>query len=236
LQAAALAKLTENNVPVTDDSFKYHLDGISAKVLAIWQGSPEHGSWVDSVPQGSTCGVILDKTNFYAESGGQIFDSGFVEGAQEEFKFHVKDVQVYGGYVAHIGEVSSGELKVSQEVSCSVNIERRIPIMSNHTCAHLVNLAIRKIISSQSDQRGSVVSEDRFRFDFSSPEGSTRDQLCEVETFVNDLINSAIPVHISEVPLNEARDVEGVRAIFTEHYPNPVRVVSIGAEIDEIFS
>jgi len=106
--------------------------------------------------------------------------------------------------------------------------------MANHTSTHMLNFAIREKINPRSDQRGSIVSDERFRFDYSSTEGATRDQLEQVETLVNKIIKDAMPVYVQEVTTSVAKEIEGIRAIFTEAYPDPVRVVSIGAEVNKI--
>lgn len=231
LSAASIAKLKEKNVSTTNDSAKYEDGEIVGKVVAIWQGSPEEGSWQESAD--GNCVVILDQSNFYAESGGQLFDTGVLEEVNDEFKFMVHTVQVSAGYVLHVGNVV-GTVKVGASVNCSVNLERRRPIMANHTSTHMLNFAIRSIINPRSDQRGSIVSDDRFRFDYAATEAATRDQLNQVETFVNNLIKQAAPVYTKEIPTSQAKEIEGIRAIFTEAYPDPVRVVSIGADLNEV--
>jgi alanyl-tRNA synthetase len=215
----------------------------SSVVQAIWQGNPENGSFVESWSTDSDCAVILDKTFFYAESGGQIYDTGFLEA--EGFLFLVKEVkvsalsislttfsfldhlihlhqhvantgQVFGGYVAHVGSVKQGDLKVGASIQCSVNYERRRPIMANHTSTHLINYSLQKILPSDTEQRGSIVSEDKFRFDFTCPEALSREQIFNVEEEVKTLIKSSLPVHTKEIPLELANKIYGRRAIFTE--------------------
>jgi len=233
LSAAAVALLQNKGLSPTDDSPKYSrsLDECEAVVRAIWQGNAEHGKFVESL-NSAECGIILDRTNFYAEGGGQIFDTGFL--SSESLKFNVRDTQAFGGYVVHIGAISSGEIKVGDKVSCTVNNERRGPIMSNHTSTHMVNFALRSLINAKAEQRGSIVSEDRFRFDFDNAGALTRDQLKSLDDFVNSLINQKLPVFIQEVTLEEAKAIRGVRAMFGEQYPNPVRVVSVGADLKEV--
>eukprot|EP01126_Amoeba_proteus_P001356 TRINITY_DN1038_c0_g1_i18.p1 TRINITY_DN1038_c0_g1~~TRINITY_DN1038_c0_g1_i18.p1 ORF type:complete len:987 (-),score=239.47 TRINITY_DN1038_c0_g1_i18:206-3085(-) len=232
LQAAALSRLQELSVPLTEDDFKYSLsEGPQAVVKAIWQGNSEDGSFVKSVSSG-VCGVILDKSNFYAESGGQIYDTGLL--LNDDLQFLVNEVKVYGGYVAHIGIVKKGAVGVGQKVQCSVNFERRRPIMANHTATHLTNLALRKILLNDVDQRGSIVSGEKFRFDFTCGEALTQVQIGNVEGVVNDLIKEELPVFTKEVALNEAKKIHGVRAIFSESYPDPVRVVCVGVEIEKL--
>eukprot|EP01125_Pyxidicula_operculata_P005968 TRINITY_DN2086_c0_g1_i1.p1 TRINITY_DN2086_c0_g1~~TRINITY_DN2086_c0_g1_i1.p1 ORF type:complete len:962 (-),score=313.60 TRINITY_DN2086_c0_g1_i1:173-3058(-) len=234
LSASAISMLKEKNVPITNDAPKYILDDVVTKVKAVWHGSAEDGSFKDAVSAGEKCGVILETTNFYSYGGGQIADTGFI--STDDFKFTVQDVQVFAGYVVHIGVVTSGSLVVGAEVTCTINNERRRPIMSNHTSTHMLNWALRDVVDPRSEQRGSVVSEDRFRFDFACGQALTRDQLEQVDTAVNKLIKSDLPVYIKEVSTDEAKKINGVRAMFAEAYPNPVRVVSIGVEIDKLLA
>lgn len=110
-------------------------------------------------------------TNFYAEQGGQIYDEGFFNGLEpDQLEFVVKNVQVRGGYILHVGEMSFGSLKVGDEVLLNVDLERRWSVMNNHTGTHVLNFALRKVIG-EADQRGSLVAPDRLRFDFTSKSG-----------------------------------------------------------------
>lgn len=115
-----------------------------------------------------------------------------------------------------------------------MNSERRAPIAKNHTGTHLLNLALRSLVNAKAEQRGSVVTDERFRFDFDNPTGLTRDQLVALDEFVNERIKQRLPVWTREVPLDEAKSIRGVRAMFGEAYPNPVRVVSVGADLEEV--
>lgn len=126
------------------------------------------------------------------------------------------EIQVFGGFVAHIGTLKHGEVKVGTSVQCSVNYERRRPIMANHTSTHLVNFALEKVLPSDVEQRGSIVGEDKFRFDFTCPEALTRDQIFQVEKEVSELIKNEVPVYAKEIPLEVANQIYGRRAIFTE--------------------
>lgn len=232
LSAAAVAALGGKGVAPTDDAPKYELTECEATVRAIWVGSAETGSFVEQVGAGTECGVVLDRTNFYAEGGGQIFDSGFL--SRDGLKFSVTDTQVFGGYVAHVGRAVTGALQVGETVTCSVNEQRRLPIMANHTATHMVNHALRTLVNPKAEQRGSVVSEDRFRFDFDNPHALSRDQLKAVDEAVNTLVRARLPVSTRLVPLEEARQIAGVRAMFGEAYPNPVRVVAVGADLGAV--
>ncbi|KAJ1921361.1 Alanine--tRNA ligase [Mycoemilia scoparia] len=239
LDVHAIANLSDNmNVPKTDDSFKYHSDAIEATVLAIYNGK-EFVKSVDASLETNpddapTFGVLLDKTNFYAESGGQEYDTGVII-IDDGSEFAVEDVQVYGGYVLHTGFLKSGKVETESKVECQYNELRRRPIRHNHTATHLLNYALRSVLVDDSpDQRGSLVAEDRLRFDFSYKHAITPDQLNEIEKITNDLIKQNLQAYTKEVSLDEALKIPGLRAVFGEVYPDPVRVVSIGADIDEI--
>jgi len=190
LSAAAVAQLQSQGVATTDDSPKYLNDELEAVVRAIWKGNAEHGSFVQTLSGSDECGVVLDRTNFYAERGGQVFDSGVLISVGG-VRFVVRDTQVFGGYVAHIGSIdgsSSSTLKVGDRVACNVNNERRVPIMSNHTGTHLLNHGLRLIINPKAEQRGSIVTDEQFRFDFVNGTALTRDQLAALDAFVNERI------------------------------------------------
>jgi len=125
-------------------------------------------------------------------------------------------------------------VKVDSVITCSVNFERRRPIMANHTSTHMVNFALAKVLPSEVEQRGSIVGDEKFRFDFTSPEGLTRDQLFQAEEMVKKMVKSELPVYSTEVPLELANKINGRRAIFTESYPDPVRVVSVGVSVEKL--
>jgi len=236
LKAAALDQLKKLGVLPTDDSHKYKPDPLleGSVVKSIWKGNPEHGSFVQQVTVGEECGIVLDKTNFYSESGGQLFDCGFLQ--LEDASFMVQEVKVFGGYVAHIGSLVEGTIKVGDSVVCSFSNERRLPIMANHTATHMTNLALRKILKVPADQRGSIVSDEKFRFDFTAPEALTHTEVQKIEEFVNELIKQDLPVFIQEVPLQDALKIFSIRALFSEAYPDPVRVVSVGMDINTVLA
>jgi len=165
LDANGTSHLNKSGVPTTDDSFKYSLDDITAKVVAIWTAQGFANS-VKAAPNTSV-GLIFDKTNFYAEQGGQIFDIGSVYGDDGKIEFQVDNCQAYAGYVVHVGKLAAGEVKVGDALELHIDINRRRPIMSNHTSTHILNYALRKVLGDKVDQKGSLVDGDKLRFDFS---------------------------------------------------------------------
>ncbi len=211
------------DIPATDDAPKYADEPIDARVLG-WLAEGEfvtHGS----IEAGAEAAVVLDRTNFYAEQGGQVGDAGTLSWADGSFT--VRDAQPAGGGVLHVGTVESGTLAAGQTVRLTVDRRRR-DIMRNHTATHLMNWALREVLGDHVNQAGSVVGPDRLRFDFSHTRAVTAEQLGDVERRVNDRVLADEPVTARTMPLAEARDVPGVRAVFGEKYPDPVRVILIG--------
>jgi len=124
--------------------------------------------FISEVTSGQECALILDQTNFYATQGGQMYDEGFMTSlSEEDTEFLVKDTQVHGGYVCHIGTVE-GKIKVGDQMKLQVDGPRRKLIMNNHTGTHILNFALRKVLTTDADQRGSLVAPDRLRFDFTN--------------------------------------------------------------------
>lgn len=219
-------------VPKTDDQFKYGREDVDAKVKAIYHQSKFLDS-TSEVPAGETFGLLLDKTNFYAESGGQEYDTGVIAiDGQAEFK--VEDVQVFNGYVLHIGQLVEGELKVDSDVVCTYDELRRWPIRNNHTGTHVLNFALREVLGDGIDQKGSLVAPNRLRFDFSHNKSIAGADLGKIEAICNDWIKKAAPVYSKDLPLATAMKIPGLRAVFGERYPDPVRVVSLLYPLEEI--
>lgn len=175
----------------------------------------------------------MDKTNFYAEQGGQENDTGkiVIDGKSE---FEVNNVQVYAGYVLHTGYMKYGTLSIRDEVLCEFDELRRWPIRNNHTGTHVLNYALREVLGDSVDQKGSLVAAEKLRFDFSHKSGISIPDLTKIETISTDYIRQNLKVYAQDVPLSIAREIEGVRAVFGETYPDPVRVVSVGVEVEEL--
>lgn len=179
--------------------------------------------------------MIVDRTNFYAEQGGQEYDTGkiLIDGQAE---LDVQNVQVYAGYVLHTGFMKYGSLSVEDKVICEYDELRRWPIRNNHTGTHVLNYALREILGEGIDQKGSLVSSEKLRFDFSHKSGVTDAELEQIEKVSTDYIRQNLEVYAKDVPLAIAREIEGVRAVFGETYPDPVRVVSVGVQIEELLA
>ncbi|XP_013926747.1 PREDICTED: alanine--tRNA ligase, cytoplasmic-like, partial [Thamnophis sirtalis] len=243
LDIYAIEDLRARALEPTDDSPKYNYrsdsDGFyefgtpGATVKAIRRDK----TFVDEVHTGQECGIVLDQTCFYAEQGGQIYDEGYLvkeDGAEDRTEFTVKNVQVRGGYVLHVGTVY-GSLKVGDFVGLFIDEPRRRPIMSNHTATHILNFALRSVLG-EADQRGSLVAPDRLRFDFTAKGAMSTQEIKKTEEIVNGMIQDAKVVYAKECPLAAAKAIQGLRAVFDETYPDPVRVVSIGIPVDDMLN
>ncbi|KAG0759217.1 hypothetical protein G6F57_009375 [Rhizopus arrhizus] len=220
-------------VPKTDDSAKYLPGNIQGKVKAIFFEHKFLKSTTE-IPEDRNFGLLLDKTNFYAESGGQEFDIGSIITLDGNSEFAVQDCQLYGGYVLHVGHLKYGQLSIDEDVEISYDDSRRSPLRNNHTATHILNFALREVLQDDIDQKGSLVAPEKFRFDFSYKSPVNTKQLAEIENITNEFINKNHQVYSKEVPLAVAKAIHGLRAVFGETYPDPVRVVSIGFDVDEI--
>ncbi len=191
-----------------------------AKVLAIFVD----GESVQTANDSDEAVIVLDKTPFYAESGGQVGDTGVISGAMTAFE--VSDTKkIHSGHFLHMG-VAQGTVSVGDSVTASVDEARRRSIMRNHTAAHLLQAALRKVLGDHVHQAGQLVDSERVRFDFSHFEAVTPEQLNEIETIINKNVLSAIPVVTNEMPIDEARKL-GAMALFGEKYGDIVRVVNV---------
>ena len=220
-------------VTKTDDSYKYGRENVSdAKIQAIYHAKRFHEATQD-IPEGDQLGIIVDKTCFYAEQGGQEFDTGriVIDGVAE---MEVDNVQLYAGYVLHTGYMKYGSFSRGDTVTTEYEEDRRGPIRNNHTGTHVLNYALREILGEGIDQKGSLVAQEKLRFDFSHKQGITDTELVSIEEKSTEYIRQNCTVYSQDVPLSLAREIEGVRAVFGETYPDPVRVVSVGFEVDDI--
>ena len=231
LPAEAIARLKELGVEPTLDGDKFEGRPVDSEVVAIWSGS----TFDDTAPVDQRVGVILRRTNHYAEAGGQVGDEGTIE-TDGDCRFEVENTEACAEYVLHIGRVTEGTLRVGDGLTVSVDRARRESIRANHTATHLLNFALREVIGPEEDQKGSLVAPDRLRFDFSCAHAMTDEQIERTQRRANEDIEKKAPVFAQVVPLEQARSINGVRAVFGEKYPDPVRVVSIGVALDEVLS
>ncbi|ADL42518.1 alanyl-tRNA synthetase [Caldicellulosiruptor obsidiansis OB47] len=193
-----------------------------SKILKIFMEDEE----VAYAKEEDVCFVILDKTPFYAESGGQVADKGILEG--EGVLAEVLDVKKGPkGTILHKVKVLKGEISVLSSVIAKVDEGLRFATMKNHTATHLLHSALRKILGQHAQQSGSQVSADRLRFDFAHYEPLSEEQIIEIEKMVNNVIQQAIPVEKIVTDLDSALRM-GATALFDEKYSNVVRVIKIG--------
>ena len=219
-------------VTTTDDSAKHGRGNITSHVKTIYHAKQFIQS-TKEVPEGAQVGLVLDQTNFYAEQGGQEYDTGkiIIDGVAE---LEVQNVQMYAGYVLHTGYMKYGSLAVGDEVLCEYDELRRWPIRNNHTGTHILNFALREVLGDGVDQRGSLVGAEKLRFDFSHKSNLSDKDLENVEGICTEYIGQNCGVYAKDIPLATAREIEGVRAVFGETYPDPVRVVSVGVEVEKL--
>ncbi|NXD72168.1 SYAC protein, partial [Eolophus roseicapillus] len=244
LDIYAIEELRAQGLEVTDDSPKYSYASDPSgtydfrSLVATVKAIRREKMFVGEVSTGQECGIVLDKTCFYAEQGGQIYDEGYMvkddDGREDKTEFTVKNVQVRGGYVLHIGTLY-GNLKVGDQVHLSIDETRRRPVMSNHTATHILNFALRSVLG-EADQRGSLVAPDRLRFDFTAKGALSTQEIKKVEGIANQMIEEAKTVYAQDCPLAAAKAIQGLRAVFDETYPDPVRVVSIGIPVEELLA
>ncbi|XP_061579141.1 alanine--tRNA ligase, mitochondrial [Cololabis saira] len=238
LDILSLADLQHRGVPHTNDGLKYQyrlekgryeFPACRATVLALYDGK----TVVDEVSEGQRCGVVLDKTCFYSEQGGQSHDQGyFTRHGLQDVLYPVEGVVRAGGYVVH--QVTAADtLKTGDQVQLHLDQANRLSCMVKHTATHILNFALRKVLGPSVHQRGSHVSADRLRFDFSIKGSLSVSQLQEVERCVNGTISANQVVHSLEVPLQRARSISGLRMV-DEDYPDPVRVVSLQVPVSEL--
>lgn len=183
---------------------------------------------VDEAKAGDNVLVLLDQTAFYAQSGGQVGDSGVIESADGTARIAVSDCR-YGSLKRHIhyGKVESGSFKTGQTVISEVNKADRMATARNHTATHMLQKALKQVLGDHVEQAGSFVSPDRLRFDFNHFQPMTAEEIARVETIVNQVILEAMPVTIFETDIDEAKKL-GAMALFGEKYGNIVRVVRVG--------
>jgi alanyl-tRNA synthetase len=219
-------------VKPTDDQPKFSHDPIQAQVMAIWNGT-DLGLSPASVFDDEELAVILNHTNFYAEMGGQIGDSGALTSAGGEFD--VQTTKTIGGYTLHIGRVRKGKITVGDTIQAKVS-SARSRTEKNHTGTHLANWALRQTLGEGVQQKGSLVDPEKLRFDFSHAKALSDEEIAGVEKLVTEAIAKKLPVYTQEAPQDQALKIHGLRAVFGEKYPPMVRVVSIGAPVKDLLT
>ena len=206
---------------VTTEFLGYEGTENSCEVAALFKD----GEPVDELADGEEGAVVLASTPFYAESGGQIGDTGIL--VSDGKLFRVDDTQKSGDANVHYGAVEQGSLKVGDAVEAVVDAERRQAIRLNHTATHLMHAALRDVLGDHVTQKGSLVAPDRLRFDFSHYEGVTPEQLQAIEDLVNAEIRKNTPAQTDHMTYDDAIE-SGAMALFGEKYGDKVRVLRVG--------
>ncbi|MDN0068276.1 alanine--tRNA ligase [Collinsella ihumii] len=202
----------------------YDADRIEdARVVAIVSG----GESVAHADAGQEVDVVLDRTPFYAEMGGQVGDSGHI--ASDACALAVSDTHAHHGLYAHHGVVGEGTISVGDSVLAAIDVDRRELIRRNHTATHLLDAALKQVLGDHVNQAGSQLDDHRLRFDFTHFEAVSTDELARIEDIVNREIFAAKPVVTRVMSIDEAR-ASGAVALFGEKYGDVVRVVSVGEE------
>ena len=199
----------------------YEVNELTATVVAIFQ----QGKSVNRIDQGDEAVIILDKTPFYGESGGQVGDKGILTATN--INFEVVDSQKYGKNIGHIGHLLQGQLQVGDKIAAIINDELRARIRRNHSATHLLQAALQRILGSHVQQKGSLVNDNYLRFDFSHTQPIALAQIQEIENLVNQQIRRNYPVLVELMPIDEAKN-KGAMALFGEKYEDIVRVLTMG--------
>ncbi|MAG36362.1 MAG: alanine--tRNA ligase, partial [Dehalococcoidia bacterium] len=211
-------------LPAVEVTFEGYASTLIDSAEVLWL--EQDGEPVATAEAGAPAMVVLDRTPFYAEGGGQVADRGAITGPNGHFS--VRDVQRPAGEVSvHIGDVAEGYLAVGERVSAQVDHERRADTARNHSATHLLHAALRAELGEHVQQSGSLVAPDRLRFDFSHRQALGPEEQREIERRVNAAIRANVPVEPSLMPLQEAL-AGGALALFDERYGEEARVVQIG--------
>jgi len=219
-----IPNLTDTELPATEDLHKYHTDKCRAVILG----------WIDengftnqgTIETTGEIGIVLDKTCFYAESGGQLGDCGTI--TADGARFIVEDTAKIAETVIHKGHLAEGTFEIGQQVTAGLGKDRD-SIKKNHTATHLLQWVLQNVIDKSIAQQGSLVGPDYLRFDFTCPAAPTDEQLREVEELVRSKIAENLPVACAVMPRQQAKKV-GAMALFGEKYADEVRVVAIGTD------
>ncbi len=196
-----------------------------AEILAIYKDGQE----IEIAAEGENVVIVLDKTPFYAESGGQVGDTGSI--ILGESVAAVDDTIKSEGHFLHIASIEQGSLSKGDKVIAKINKERRLATMRNHTTAHLLQYALRTVLGEHVHQAGQLVNDKCCRFDFNHFSAMTEEEIARVEELVNAEIMSALPVTMEEMPIEEAKKL-GAMALFGEKYGDTVRVVTANQSVE----
>ena len=205
---------------ITTEFVGYDNDSYTSKITVLTTDSV-----VEAVAEGDEATLFVEKTPFYATMGGQQGDTGVI--TTDTAEFVVKDtIKLKGGKYGHIGTVTKGMFKTGDLVTLQINTAERLDTCKNHSATHLLQKALKMVLGNHVEQKGSLVTPDRLRFDFSHFSPMTEEEISRVEAIVNEEIAKALPVNIAEMPIEEAKKT-GAMALFGEKYGDVVRVVNM---------
>ena len=213
------------NLKGSTDFVGYENDEVKTKILELV--SLSDGKTQEDIKKNEETLVILDKTPFYAESGGQVGDSGALIG--DKFEFQVTDTQKIGDHVGHIGALAKGSVSKGDGVLARINKQARNQTALNHSATHLLNSALRTVLGDHVEQRGSLVNEEKLRFDFVHKKQVTKGEIKEIEVIVNSEIRANSKATTETMPIKEA-EKKGALAFFGDKYGEEVRVLSMGGD------
>ena len=220
------AKAAAHKISLTDDLVYVEVENkFGSTIFTGYNDTKEEAKIISIIEAGDFIDIMLDKTPFYAESGGQTGDTGTIEG--KNFKAEVLNTFKVNKLFVHRVQIIEGEAKVGDTVEAIIDEERRKEIAIHHSNAHLVQAALRKVLGDEVHQAGSYVDEQRTRFDFTFPRAMTKEEINEVENIINKWINADIEQN-TEVMNIEAAKKTGAMALFGEKYDENVRVVKFG--------
>lgn len=193
-----------------------------ARVVGIFK----EGRFIESISAGEEAEIILDKSPFYAEMGGQVGDTGSITASNALFE--VRDCKApFKGIIGHIGALKSGSIALGNEVTASVNKERRLKIQNNHTATHLLHFALEQVLGKHIKQAGSVVDDERLRFDFTHHKALTKEEIRKIEDLVNDKIRQNNAVDSYELSYEAVQKRSDIKQFFGDKYDAEVRVIDI---------
>jgi alanyl-tRNA synthetase len=215
-------------LPETEDMHKYHTDQCDAVIAGFIDGEGFKNK--GRIEAGTQVGLVLDKTCFYAEAGGQVGDCGVIQSGKA--RFIVEKTVKIANCIVHQGKAVEGAFDIGEKVHAIVSKDRN-SVKKNHTATHLLQWALQEVLGKSVAQQGSYVGPDYLRFDLTCPKAPTAEQLRQVEELVREKIASDLPVTWVVMPKNEAQKL-GAMALFGEKYGHEVRVVAIGLTIDDL--
>ena len=204
------------------DFLGYETTADSGEVRGLYDAE---GARLDALEPGQSGVVVLDRTPFYAEAGGQVGDTGTL--ANNGFRFEVQDTQRSADQHLHVGRVASGRVHVGERLQAEVDTPRRRCIMANHSATHLMHAALRRVLGPHVSQKGSLVDAQHLRFDFSHPQPVTQDELTAIEAMVNERVLANHKVGLARMSFDQAV-ASGAIALFGEKYGDEVRVLTMG--------